>query len=348
MRDVLTNPKHTGHMVWNRHARKSGSNRANPVSAWIWSPEPVHEALVSLETFIAAQEISGHRFGSRSTPGPNTAHPDTKRSYLLRTYLFCELCGRRMFGKTRRSHAYYVCAPRKDYTPEGHPSGGAFFVREDQLVDGLNDFLSQHVFGAYRRSLLDTTAATLDADARRDHADHVAALRRAIADTDQRIKRTIRSLELVDDPDPDLLRDINERRAELRAHRQDVETQLDTAQARIHAAPNPDLIDALPITRVEVDQLPEQLARELFEALRLEIHYDKTTNRARCRITLAGTTLTAARSAADRTAAVSRGKAADPEPPEHSDNAGSGPILVVPPAGFEPATHGLGNRCSIP
>ncbi len=107
-----------------------------------------------------------------------------------------------MFGKTRRRHAYYVCAPRKDYTPEGHPTGGAFFVREDQLVDSLNDFLSQHVFGAYRRSLLDSSAAALDADARRDHDDHVAALRRAITETDQRIKRTIRSLELVDDPTP--------------------------------------------------------------------------------------------------------------------------------------------------
>jgi len=321
VRDVLTNPKHTGHMVWNRHARKSGSNRANPVSAWIWSPRPVHEALVSLETFIQVQEISGHRFGSRSTPGPNTRHPHTKRSYLLRTYLFCELCGRRMFGKTRRRHAYYVCSPRKDYTPEGHPTGGAFFVREDQLVDGLNDFLSQHVFGAYRRSLLDSSAAALDADARQDHDDHVAALRRAITETDQRIKRTIRSLELVDDPDPDLLRDINERRAELRAHRQELESQLDEAEARIHAAPNPDLIDALPITRVEVDQLPEELARELFEALRLEIHYNKTTNQARCRITLAGSTLAAAQAAGERTASATRTGPVELDPPGEPDNA---------------------------
>ncbi len=193
------------------------------------------------------------------------------------------------------------------------------------------------MFGAYRRSLLDSSAAALDADARRDHDDHVAALRRAITETDQRIKRTIRSLELVDDPDPDLLRDINERRAELRAHRQQLESQLDEAEARIHAAPNPDLIDALPITRVEVDQLPEELARELFEALRLEIHYSKTDNRARCRITLAGTTIAAAQAAAERTAWASHSAPAESDPPGEPDNAGSGPILVVPPAGFEPA-----------
>jgi len=34
---VLTYPKHTGHMVWNRHARKSGYNRAKPIRDWIGS-----------------------------------------------------------------------------------------------------------------------------------------------------------------------------------------------------------------------------------------------------------------------------------------------------------------------
>ncbi|MEV6827068.1 hypothetical protein [Amycolatopsis sp. NPDC051102] len=48
MRDVLTNPKHTGHMVR------------------IWSAQPVHEALVTLEDWLQAQEFSQHRFGSRS------------------------------------------------------------------------------------------------------------------------------------------------------------------------------------------------------------------------------------------------------------------------------------------
>lgn len=112
MREVLTNPKHTGHMVWNQRARKSGGNVRNPVVQWVCSSQTVHEALVELETFIAVQEIGGHRFGSRE-PGANTAHRQTKRSYLLRTYLFCGLCGRRMYGKTRRDRAYYVCAPAR-------------------------------------------------------------------------------------------------------------------------------------------------------------------------------------------------------------------------------------------
>src|SRR5262249_26049378 len=123
-------------------------------------------------------------------------------------------------------------------------------------------------------------------------------LRRNITDTEAKIKRTVRNLELVEDPDQDLIRDINERRAELRAHKQHCETQLAELEARILDAPNPDLIDALPVMEIQIDQLPEDLARSLFEALRLEIHYNKHTNTATCRITLTGQTISTARRAA--------------------------------------------------
>jgi hypothetical protein len=162
VRDVLTNPKHTGHMVWNRHARKNGHNRANPVEQWVWSPQPVHEPLISMEQFIAAQEVSGHRFGSRSTHAANTGHRQTRRSYRLRTYLFCALCGRRMYGKTRRGHGYYVCAPKKGYLPDGHPGAGSFWIGEQALLTQLGEFLNQRVFGPDREpcSVTASTATT--------------------------------------------------------------------------------------------------------------------------------------------------------------------------------------------
>jgi site-specific DNA recombinase len=50
VREMLSNPKHTGHMVWNRRSRKgNGKNRINPVTDWVWSREPVHEPLVDME-----------------------------------------------------------------------------------------------------------------------------------------------------------------------------------------------------------------------------------------------------------------------------------------------------------
>jgi site-specific DNA recombinase len=295
-----------------------------------------------LDTYIQAQEISAHRFGSRSAPGANLKHPDTKRSYLLRTYLFCQLCGRRMFGKTRHTLPYYVCAPKKGYLPEGHPAAGTFFVREDTLLQRLNAFFSDHVFGAYRRSLLQASLRTLGLTAQQERGQQAAALRRSITDTETKIKRTVRNLELIADPDPDLIRDINERRAELRAQKQHYETQLADLEARILHTPNPDLIDALPITEIQIDQLPEDLARSLFEALRLEIHYNKHTNTATARITLTGQTITTARHAThNATVTPLRHKQdRDEHKDQNNDQSGvasdghPGPILVVPPAGL--------------
>jgi hypothetical protein len=88
-----------------------------------------------------------------------------------------------------------------------------------------------------------------------------------------------------DNRNEDFVRDINERRAELRAQREQGEAQLAEVEQRILAAPNPGLIDALPVMKIDVEQLPEELARALFEALRLEIRYNRDTHTATCRIT---------------------------------------------------------------
>ncbi|GAA5109812.1 recombinase family protein [Haloechinothrix salitolerans] len=342
VRDVLTNPKYTGHMVWNRRARKTGRNRLNPIQEWVWSAQPVHEPLVSLEDWIAAQNVSGHRFGSRSGNNTNINHPDTKRSYLLRTYLFCDLCGRRMNGKTRRALAYYVCAPKKAYIPEGHPTGGSFFVREDALIDKLNEFLSHHVFGHYRRALLADRMRDLDEEARHEREQRITALKREIDDIEQRRKRAIHHLELFDEPDAELIRDINERRAQLRHRQVQLKEQLAEAEEAIAQTPNPDLIDLLPVGQVDVAQLPEDTARNLFEALRLKMHYNKTANTVRCEIDLTAHSITTAQDASNaailpfpRTSPETEAGTPNEDP---SPESAPVPILVVPPAGLEPAT----------
>ena len=98
-------------------------------------------------------------------------------------------------------------------------------------------------------------------------------------------------------PDPDFIRDLNERRAELRNHKTQLEAQLTDAEA--HAA-NTGLLDELPIGPFDLDQLPDELTRELFEAIRLQIHYDRATNKATCSITLAAETINAAATAAGK------------------------------------------------
>jgi site-specific DNA recombinase len=55
MRDLEPhNPKYTGYQVWNRRRRKTGGNRSNPPSDWMWSEEPSHEALVSRDVWERA------------------------------------------------------------------------------------------------------------------------------------------------------------------------------------------------------------------------------------------------------------------------------------------------------
>lgn len=125
---------------------------AEGVEDWIWSPEPVHEAMVDLETFVQAQQVAERRARSRTAAGLNR-HPDTRRSYRLRGYLYCSLCGRRMSGRTLRDTPYDVCAPKKGYVPPGHPPACGFWIGEEHLVDGLGAFLADRVFGAYRRGL---------------------------------------------------------------------------------------------------------------------------------------------------------------------------------------------------
>jgi site-specific DNA recombinase len=51
---LLDNPKYTGYQVWNRRRRKTGGNRANPESEWVWSAEPSHAALVPKEVWERA------------------------------------------------------------------------------------------------------------------------------------------------------------------------------------------------------------------------------------------------------------------------------------------------------
>jgi site-specific DNA recombinase len=121
--DLLANPKYTGYMVWNRRKRSRPERRmpgrVNPPSEWVWSPRPTHEPLVTRAIFDAATPMARLRQRSRFGAGPNAAHRQTRRSYLLRSYLVCELCERRMVGKTRRwreqETTYYACVTNPEH-----------------------------------------------------------------------------------------------------------------------------------------------------------------------------------------------------------------------------------------
>lgn len=123
VRDILHNPKYTGYQVWNRRAMKDPIHpgKYNPTSEWVWSKEPTHPAIISLDTFKASLDVAPKRARSRSdaTPGAANPHRQTAHVYRLRSYIVCELCTKRMFGKVRKTQTYYYCQPRGPQRPEG-------------------------------------------------------------------------------------------------------------------------------------------------------------------------------------------------------------------------------------
>jgi len=340
VRDVLTNPKHTGHMVWNRRARKgAGRNRVNPVTEWVWSPEPVHEALVDLETYVQAQLIAERRERSRTSPGLNR-HPVARHVYRLRGYLTHVQCGRRLHGKTTHDTAYYVCAPKPGYVPPGHHGAASAWLREDHLIEGLSQFLATRVFGTYRQQLLDASLRDLGQAAQRDRAQRITAARKAIAEAEARSKRLLRNFELIDNPDQEFIRDLNTRRAELHAERAQLQEQLAELEAQEAQAPNPALLDRLPVAEVDLALMPDEVSRRLFESLRLELLYDHDHNQVRCRVTLHGDTIATVQQTARNAVLPFRRPDRAGHRPDSQHNGGAPDDLatfcVAPPEGFEP------------
>ncbi|MFC9432975.1 hypothetical protein [Nocardia sp. NPDC057030] len=159
-----------------------------------------------------------------------------------------------------------------------------------------------------------------------------------IADVEARMKRLVRNLELLDDPDPDFAADINQRRAELNDERAELRGNLAAVDAEVVEIPNVNLIDALPIGYVDIEALPYELARQLFEAFRLEVRYNKIHHCAKYRVTLTGHTLRLATDIA--TTAIGTANAATRLGGDAIRRVDGNhvPIYRAPPAGIEPAT----------
>jgi Recombinase len=299
VREILRNPKYTGYMVWNRRASKKGG-RCNPPSEWVWSPALTHEPLVTKALFEAA--AARVRQGSRTASGASR-HPQAARSYPLRSYVVCDLCGRRMFGKTRRDLAYYACEPdqrhhaqRSAWQP-GHPA--SLWVREEILLDVVHGFFAERIFGPDRRELL---AAQLASRAPSPEPDRTAAradaLRQAISDIERHKHALIAELEAqpaIGDPggdDPDAARQcrqaIQRRFTELVAEHRAKTGEL--AQLAAHQAasdpPDPGLLAALPQLPLRLGGLPEHLQRGLYDAFQLQVRYHRPRHEVTIRVTI--------------------------------------------------------------
>ncbi len=75
VRVLLANPKYTGHQVFGRRRTRDGRRYHAPADQWLWTPEPVHDPIITMDTWKAAQETGAEHASSRDTsePGPNPA-----------------------------------------------------------------------------------------------------------------------------------------------------------------------------------------------------------------------------------------------------------------------------------
>ena len=294
-REVLINPKYTGYMVWNRRASKKGG-KVNPRSEWVWSPGPTHEPLVTKELFDAAAETFERRERSRDGAGANAAHPDTKRAYLLRSFVICDACGRRMFGKTRKQHTYYACQPSLNHAGKvaerfpDHPA--SIWVREDSLLAGVAEFFATRLLGPTRAELLAADLGQLDHRAVAEQAASLDALRRSLDEITRRQDRLVRTLESQDDPAGTVFARVRDRLGELEAERQAKLDALGALEATEEAQTVPvELLDELPVVDVDLLDAPQHILRALFEGFRLEVRYHKADHHALVRATIAEDTI---------------------------------------------------------
>jgi hypothetical protein len=153
IRVILRNPRYTGYSVWARQRREEVLLDVEDVSAghqtvmrwngeeeWVWSAEPSHEGLVSMETF---QEVQARIVQRRRGDGPRRG-PKTERPYLLRGRLQCELCSRKMQGNWNHGEAYYRCTYGSEYARSAqleHPK--VVYLGERDLLPHLDAWLGR-------------------------------------------------------------------------------------------------------------------------------------------------------------------------------------------------------------
>ena len=320
--EVLRNPKYTGFQVWNRRARKKGSNRLNPSESWIWSDEPAHPAMVSREEYQRVQDRAVANERSRQARTDDDMKATQPRDYLYRGLLRCGICGLRMWGNHRRSSTYYSCQPshqRSAKIPADHPR--SVYLNQARLDAALFGYLSAALFGADR---LGYWTRCLDAAAGPERvapaAERLREVQAELVDLERRLTRQLLNLE-ADDTTPALRRRVAARVAELEEALTDRRGRAEalTAQAAVEAPTLADiapLLQRLPVLAKPLESTPHRELRALFDSLQLEIHYHPGEQAA---VDVALTLYS------------------DEDQPDQASTAElrrSGP---VPPAGFEPA-----------
>lgn len=208
VRAILANPRYLGRHVFGKQRRQErlidprqpalGHETTmawQSTEEWVYAEDETHPALVSKETWEAAQREIARRKRSNGSGSPRSP----KGRYALIGLMTCFHCGRRMQGNHARGHAFYRCRLTSgDYAapPANHPP--SLSIREDRLLPVLDGWLID-LFDPQR--IDETAAAIVAADDGRNSVD--PAVRRAerqIEDNKQKLKQYLAALDAGMDP----------------------------------------------------------------------------------------------------------------------------------------------------
>jgi site-specific DNA recombinase len=192
IRVILTNPRYTGHQVWNKQRTDEGlldvndvalGNTAlvrwNPKQRWVISKDIVHPPLIDSAVFEQTQQIL---FGRGSTPGLEHKKHRSRHPYVLKGLVYCGICQRRMQGQRSNNEAYYRCRYAQEYALANkiiHPRN--VYLRDRDLITPLDHALAS----AFTPARFEDTITRLTQSQETDHnhhADQQVAVRLAACD----------------------------------------------------------------------------------------------------------------------------------------------------------------------
>ncbi|MGX1757198.1 recombinase family protein [Streptomyces lydicus] len=208
VRAILGNPRYTGHEVWNKQHKEEilldiddvtlGHRTKlswNTPDQWIWSAQPVHEPLISMDTFTRA----GAKQLTRRSGVPERSPRTTNRAYPLGGRLRSGICRRKMPGNYNNGQPYYRCRYTAEYAKSAaleHPL--TVYVRQNAILPALDTWLAR-VFAPGH--LGRTIRAMCESQQRQPAAaPALEAARRTITETNRRIDRYRAALDAGADP----------------------------------------------------------------------------------------------------------------------------------------------------
>jgi hypothetical protein len=177
------------------------------------------------------------------------------------------------------------------------------YVREDALVEALDQVIATRVFGPDRHAHLRAGLAALPSRHQQAQTARRDALQAQIDDLVARQDRLITELETTDQADRAFRDRLRRRFDTLETQRADLTAQLHDLEHHVDDEPGgePALLDALPILEhLNITTAPERIQRRLYDALHLQIHYDRP-DQARIRLVLTDDTADALTAAAPGT-----------------------------------------------